>query len=56
VFEEIKEASLEHIEKLKKNFHKLGIEPVVLKSPDVDSCCRIFFGYFENGKREEDSE
>ncbi len=56
MFEEIKEASLEHIEKLKKNFHKLGIEPVVLKSPDVDSCCRIFFGYFENGKREEDSE
>lgn len=51
LLQKMQEISKNHLFHLKNNFKKLNIEEVVLNSPDIDDCCRVFSNFFHSRKR-----
>jgi hypothetical protein len=44
-------ASCAHLAHLRRNFRKIGLEPIVLDSPSIEDCHQVLEGFFESRKR-----
>lgn len=47
----LQKAAASHLSNLTINFHKMGIENVVLDSPSIDSCYNVLLGFFESRRK-----
>lgn len=48
---EIQEFSNRLLVNLEENFHKLGVDYIVLDSPTIEGCYQVIAGFFDNRKR-----